>query len=79
MDSASQIENLVDNVENDPNYEITEKEAKGFISEIRRIAKEDKTNMPPIIAVIMAYINILFPEMQYDYEADKKTAEISEA
>ena len=42
MDAVSQIENLVDKVENDPSYQITEKEAKGFISEIRRITKEDK-------------------------------------
>ena len=68
MQSVSQIETLVEKVENEPSYEITEKEAKGFISEIRRITKEDKTNMPPLIAVIMAYINILFPEIQYDYE-----------
>ena len=68
MDSLSKIETLVEKVEQDTSYEITEKEAKGFISEIRRITKEDKTNMPPLITVIMAYLNVLFPEIQYDHQ-----------
>jgi len=63
MDSANQIQSLVDQVENNPEYKISEQEAKGFLSEIKRITKEDETNMPPLVVIIMAYINILFPEL----------------
>ena len=63
MDSANQIQSLVDQVENNPEYKISEKEAKGFLSEMKRITKEDKTNMPPLVVIIMAYINMLFPEL----------------
>ena len=63
MDSANQIQALVDQVENNPEYTISEQEAKGFLSEIKRITKEDETNMPPLVVIIMAYINILFPEL----------------
>ena len=63
MDSANQIQSLVDQVEKNPEYTISEKEAKGFISEIKRLTKEDKTNMPPLVVIIMAYINMLFPEL----------------
>tara|TARA_B100000579_G_scaffold304890_1_gene254732 strand:- start:978 stop:1184 length:207 start_codon:yes stop_codon:yes gene_type:complete len=63
MDSANQIQSLVDQVEKDPEYKISEKEAKGFLSEISRLTKEDKTNMPPLVVIIMAYINMLFPEL----------------
>ena len=63
MDSANQIQALVDQVENNPEYTISEQEAKGFLTEIKRITKADKTNMPPLVVIIMAYINILFPEL----------------
>ena len=63
MDSANQIPSLVDQIERNPEYEISEQEAKGFLSEIKRITKEDKTNMPPLVVIIMTYINILFPEL----------------
>ena len=63
MDSANQIEAIVDQVENNPEYTISEQEAKGFLKEIKRITKADKTNMPPLVVIIMAYINILFPEL----------------
>ena len=63
MDSANQIQALVDQVENNPEYTISEQEAKGFLKEIKRITKADKTNMPPLVVIIMAYINILFPEL----------------
>ena len=63
MDSANQIQSLVDQVEKNPEYKISEQEAKGFLSQIRRLTKEDKTNMPPLVVIIMAYINILFPEL----------------
>ena len=63
MDSADQIPSLVDQIERNPEYEISEQEAKGFFSEIKRITREDKTNMPPLVVIIMAYINILFPEL----------------
>ena len=63
MDSANQIQSLVDQVEKNPEYKISEQEAKGFLSEIKRITQEDKTNMPPLVVIIMTYINILFPEL----------------
>ena len=63
MDSANQIQSLVDQVEKNPEYKISEQEAQGFLSEIKRITKEDKTNMPPLVVIIMAYINMLFPEL----------------
>ena len=63
MDSANQIQSLVDEVEKNPEYKISEQEAKGFLSEIKRLTKEDKTNMPPLVVIIMAYINMLFPEL----------------
>ena len=63
MDSANQIQSLVDQVEKNPEYNISEKEAKGFLSEVKRLTKEDKTNMPPLVVIIMAYINILFPKL----------------
>ena len=62
MDSANQIQSIVNQVENNPEYKISEQEAKGFLSKMRRITKEDKTNMPPLVVIIMAYINMLFPE-----------------
>ena len=63
MDSANQIQALVKEVEKNPEYKISEQEAKGFLSEIKRLTKEDKTNMPPLVVIIMAYINMLFPEL----------------
>ena len=63
MDSANQIKSIVDQVEKNPEYKISEEEAKGFLSEMKRITKEDKTNMPPLVVIIMAYINMLFPEL----------------
>ncbi len=72
MDSAKQIPSLVDQIERNPEYKISEQEAKGFLSEIKRITREDKTNMPPLVVIIMTYINILFPELD-DVEAWEKT------
>ena len=63
MDSANQIQSLVEQVEKNPEYKISEREAKGFLSEMKRITREDKTNMPPLVVIIMAYINMLFPEL----------------
>ena len=63
MDSANQLQSLVDQVEKNPEYKISEQEAKGFLAEMKRITKEDKTNMPPLVVIIMAYINMLFPEI----------------
>ena len=68
MDSANQIPSLVDQIERNPEYKISEQEAKGFLSEIKRITREDKTNMPPLVVIIMTYINILFPALD-DVEA----------
>tara|TARA_B100000579_G_scaffold100380_1_gene79841 strand:- start:364 stop:555 length:192 start_codon:yes stop_codon:yes gene_type:complete len=61
MDSANQIQSLVEQVEKNPEYKISEQEAKGFLSEIKRITK--KSNMPPLVVIVMAYINMLFPEI----------------
>ena len=63
MDSANQIQSLVEQVEKDPEYKISAQEAKGFLSEMKRITREDQTNMPPLVVIIMAYINMLFPEL----------------
>ena len=63
MDSANQIQSLGEQVEKNPEYKISEQEAKGFLSEMKRITREDKTNMPPLVVIIMAYINMLFPEL----------------
>tara|TARA_B100000965_G_scaffold337825_1_gene304782 strand:- start:175 stop:381 length:207 start_codon:yes stop_codon:yes gene_type:complete len=63
MDPANKIQSLVDQVEKNPEYKISKHEAKGFLSEMKRITKEDETNMPPLVVIIMAYINMLFPEL----------------
>ena len=63
MDPAHKIKLLVNQVEKNPEYKINEQEAKGFLSEMKRITKEDKTNMPPLVVIIMAYISMLFPEL----------------
>ena len=63
MDSANPIQSLVDQVEKNREYKMSEQEAKGFLAEMKRITKEDETNMPPLIVIIMAYINMLFPEI----------------
>ena len=63
MDSANQIKSLVDQVEKNSEYKISKQEAKSSLSEIKRLTQEDKTNMPPLVVIIMAYINILFPEV----------------
>ena len=63
MEAANPIQALVEQVEQNPEYKINEQEAKGFLSEIKRIAKEDTTSMPPLVVIIMAYINMLFPEL----------------
>ena len=62
MDSANQVQSLVNKVEKDTEYKLSEQEAKGFLSEIKQLTKKDKTNMPPLVVILMAYINILFPE-----------------
>ena len=72
MESANQIQSLVDQVEKNPEYKISEKEAKGFLSEIKRLTKEDKTNMPPLVVIIMSYINILFPEINDGVTLEEK-------
>ena len=63
MDSADHIQSLVDQVEKNPEYKISKQEARGFLSEIKRLTNADKTNMPPLVVIIMAYINMLFPEL----------------
>tara|TARA_B100000965_G_scaffold227417_1_gene190347 strand:- start:411 stop:605 length:195 start_codon:yes stop_codon:yes gene_type:complete len=63
MDSAHQIQSLVEQIEKNSEYKIREQEAKGFLAEINLITKEEKINMPPLVVIIMAYINMLFPEL----------------
>tara|TARA_Y100001968_G_scaffold139992_1_gene128100 strand:+ start:175 stop:381 length:207 start_codon:yes stop_codon:yes gene_type:complete len=63
MNSTNQIQSLVEQIEKDSEYNISKQEAKGFLSEMKRITKEDKTNMPTLVVIIMAYINLLFPEI----------------
>ena len=63
MDSSNQIQSLVEQVEKSSKHKISEQEAKSFLSEIKQLTKEDKTNMPPLVVIIMAYINLLFPEL----------------
>ena len=63
MDSSNQIQSLVEQVEKNSEHKISEQEAKSFLSELKRLTKEDKTNMPPLVVIIMAYINMLFPEL----------------
>ena len=63
MDSAKQVKSLIDQVEKNTEYKISQIEAKGFLSEIQKITNDDKTNMPPLVVIIMAYINMLFPEL----------------
>jgi predicted ribosomally synthesized peptide with nif11-like leader len=43
-------------------FEVTKSDAKGFLSEMERITQEDKTEMPPLVVIIMAYLNMIFPE-----------------
>ena len=66
MESSNQIPSLIDQVEKLPEYKISEEEARGFLSEIKRLTQKDKTNMPPLVVIIMAYINMLFPELNED-------------
>ena len=63
MDSANPIQSLADNLEKTPDFKLTEQEASSILSELNRIVGEEKTNMPPLIVIIMAYINMLFPEL----------------
>tara|TARA_Y100001968_G_C19109376_1_gene596462 strand:+ start:253 stop:531 length:279 start_codon:yes stop_codon:yes gene_type:complete len=54
-------------------YKITKTDARGFLSEMERITKEDKTHMPTLVVLIMFYINMLFPEIDYEQEVGSKT------
>ena len=63
MDSANQIQSLAEQVEKNSEYKISEQEAIGFLAEMKRLTKEDKTNMPTLVVIIMSYINMLFPEL----------------
>ena len=49
-------------VANSAGFEVTKSDAKGFLSELKRITTKDKTEMPPLVVIIMAYLNMLFPE-----------------
>ena len=49
-------------IANSAGFEVTKSDAKGFLSEIERITEENKTEMPPLVIIIMAYLNMLFPE-----------------
>ena len=71
MGSSNQIQSLVEQVEKNSEHKISEQEAKSFLSELKRLTKEDKTNMPPLVVIIMAYINMLFPELNEGKAWDK--------
>ena len=77
MDSANQIQTLVNQVETNPEYKISKQDAKGFLSEIKRFTTEDKTNMPPLVVIIMAYINMLFPELDKNNVWEKPKSKIN--
>ena len=64
MDSANPIQSLADNLEKNPDFKLSEQEASSILSEVKRIVGEEKTNMPPLIVIIMAYINMIFPEIE---------------
>ena len=49
-------------VANSAGFEVTKSDAKDFLSEINRATKENKTEMPALVIIIMAYLNMLFPE-----------------
>ena len=73
MDSANQIQSLVNQVETNPEYKISKQDAKGFLSEMKRLTTEDKTNMPPLVVIIMAYINMLFQDqIKINFEKNQK-------
>tara|TARA_Y100001968_G_C19363797_1_gene721312 strand:+ start:499 stop:738 length:240 start_codon:yes stop_codon:yes gene_type:complete len=63
MDSANQIQSLVDQIEHNSKHIINQHEAESLLLEIMRLTKEDKKKMPSLVVIIMAYINILFPEL----------------
>ena len=77
MDSANQIQSLVNQVETNPEYKISKQDAKGFLSEMKRFTTEDKTNMPPLVVIIMAYINMLFPEIDKNNVWEKPKSKIN--
>ena len=77
MDSANQIQSLVNQVETNPEYKISKQDAKGFLSEMKRFTTEDKTNMPPLVVIIMAYINMLFPELDKNNDWEKQKSKIN--
>ena len=52
-------------VANSVGFEVTKSDAKGFLREIGRITKEDKTEMPPLVVIIMTYLNMLFPQEEH--------------
>ena len=49
-------------VANSVGFNVTKSDAKDFLSEIKKVTKEDQTEMPPLVVIIMAYLNMLFPE-----------------
>ena len=49
-------------VANSAGFEVSKSDAKGFLSELERINRENQAEMPPLIVIIMAYLNIMFPE-----------------
>ena len=58
-------------VSNQAGYTITDKDTKVLLAEIKHINQEDNINMPPLVVLIMAYLNILFPD--YEKKVDVKS------
>ena len=50
-------------VVNSAGSELNKPEAKVILDEIKAIAKDDSTQMPPLVVIIMAYLNMIFPEL----------------
>ena len=72
IDKAEQIPDLQKQLEsgaldltqasNPAGFKLTNKGAKEDFHEMKRFTQEDQTNMPPLVVLIMAYLNILFPD-----------------
>ena len=49
-------------IANSAGFEVSKSDAKGFLEEIAKVSKEENTEMPPLVVLLMAYLNMLFPE-----------------
>ena len=49
-------------VTNAAGFELEKSQARELFAEMKKFTKEDAANMPPLVMIIMAYLNMLFPE-----------------